>query len=445
MRFNKQKLEILIFAPEKNSRIVYSFHLIFSQILKVPHQITTDKEHYLSYEGPKFVYRKSPLDKGLFFYSADLLFEKGIKNLSVQVQSWQDLRILFVNENYGALPFDPFAASFYLVTRYEEYNAPRRDAHQRFEHNRSIAKRNNFLHIPVVNYYAELVKNKLLEHYPNLFFPELSYNYLPTIDIDNAYAYKHKGLLRMLSTILESAFKLKFENVERKIKICFGKETDPYDTYEKQFEIHERYHLKPLYFILIGELSRFDRNLEHKNPHFFELIKKIAQRYRVGLHPSYASNKKTSLIKKEKARLENITEEHIDFSRQHFLKLKLPETYQNLIENGIKEDFSMGYSKENGFRASICTPFYFYDLQNEQMTDLLVHPFCIMDSTMKYHMKLRSDDVIYAVKPLIEQVKKMKGELVTVFHNESLGTHKIWKNWGDVYETVVKAALPNKF
>ena len=91
----------------------------------------------------------------------------------------------------------------------------------------------------------------------------------------------------------------------------------------------------------------------------------------------------------------------------------------------------MGYSKENGFRASICCPFYFYDLKNEQMTDLLVHPFCIMDSTMKYYMK-----------PLIKQVKNMGGELVTVFHNESLGTHKIWKNWGDVYENIVKAALP---
>ncbi|HAR20237.1 MAG TPA: hypothetical protein DCR46_06205 [Cytophagales bacterium] len=65
-----------------------------------------------------------------------------------------------------------------------------------------------------------------------------------------------------------------------------------------------------------------------------------------------------------------------------------------------------------------------------------------MDSTMKYYMKIRSKDVIYSVKPLIKQVKNMGGELVTVFHNESLGTHKIWKNWGDVYENIVKAALP---
>ncbi|HAR20890.1 MAG TPA: hypothetical protein DCR46_09510, partial [Cytophagales bacterium] len=161
-------MEILIFVTETNSRLSYSFHLIFSQILKVPHQITTDKEYYFSYKGPKFVYKKNPLDKGLFFYSADLLFEKGIKNQHIKVQNWNNLRILFVNENYGALPFDPFAASFYLVSRYEEYDSPWHDAHQRFEHNRSIAKRNHFLQIPVVNHYAELVKKKLLEHFPNI-------------------------------------------------------------------------------------------------------------------------------------------------------------------------------------------------------------------------------------------------------------------------------------
>jgi len=435
-------LEILIFVTETNSRLAYSFHLIFSQILKVPHQITTDKEYYFSYKGPKFVYKKNPLDKGLFFYSADLLFEKGIKNQHIKVQNWNNLRILFVNENYGALPFDPFAASFYLVSRYEEYDSPWHDAHQRFEHNRSIAIRNHFLQIPVVNHYADLVKKKLLEHFPNIFFPELKYSFLPTIDIDNAYAYKHKGCSRMLYSILNSAFKLKFEDIERKIKICFGTEPDPYDSYDKQFEIHKKYGLNPLYFILIGDLGKFDRNLDHNNPHFIDLIKKIAYRYRVGLHPSYESNNNTKLIIKEKERLEKITKQHIDFSRQHFLKLKLPETYHNLIANGIKEDFSMGYSKENGFRASICCPFYFYDLKNEQMTDLLVHPFCIMDSTMKYYMKIRSKDVIYSVKPIIKQVKKMGGELVTVFHNESLGTHKIWKNRGDVYENIVKAALP---
>jgi hypothetical protein len=102
----------------------------------------------------------------------------------------------------------------------------------------------------------------------------------------------------------------------------------------------------------------------------------------------------------------------------------------------------MGYSKEIGFRAGICTPFYFYDLKHEKVTELLVHPFCIMDSTLKFYMKTRSSEVIYTVKPLIEHVKAVKGELVTIFHNESFGTHKVWKNWGEVYEGVVRLAVP---
>ena len=42
-----------------------------------------------------------------------------------------------------------------------------------------------------------------------------------------------------------------------------------------------------------------------------------------------------------------------------------------------------------GFRASICTPFYFYDLRIEELSNKLkVHPFSVMDATFKYYLKL---------------------------------------------------------
>ncbi len=437
-------MEILIFVHEENSRLAYAFDLIFKQILKVSYKLTTDKEFYLSSTTTKFVYRKSPLDKGLFFYSADLLFEKEIKSQNVQSTMYEGLRTLFPNENYGCIPFDPFAASFYLVSRYEEYIIKQRDGHNRFDHNNSIAKRNNFLQVPVVNYYAEIVRNQILKNYPNAVFPELKYSYLPTIDIDNAFAYSNKSAYRVLPNVVAGFLRLKFRDSYRKLLIYLGKREDPYDTFDKQIELHDKYHLKPIYFFLLGNLSKFDRNVSHTNANLQAIIKKIAGKYRMGMHPSYMSNRWEELFKLEKSRMEEISGLEIQCSRQHFLKFKLPDTYTKLLANGIKEDFTMGYSKEIGFRASICTPFYFYNLKEEKMTELLVHPFCIMDSTLKFHMKLRSSEAIYTIKPLIDHVKKVNGQLITVFHNESFGTHKVWRNWSEVYDSLLKIAIPRK-
>ncbi len=433
-------MSILIFVHEVNNRVKYAFDLIFKQILKTPFSLTSDKDEYLNYSGAKFVYRKSPLDKGLFFYSADLLFEKNLKFQNLQVDVWNSHHIFFLNENYGALPFDPFAASFYLVSRYEEYVTKHKDGHNRFDPNYSIAKRNNFLQEPVVNHYAELVKNTILESYPNVFFPERKYSFQPTIDIDNAYAYKYKNPIRVLPSLVKSLVKFKFGDFSGKLKVILGGKKDPYDTYEKQNEIHEKYQLNPIYFFLLGNRSKFDKNLPHTNIHLRTLIKMFGDKYQLGMHPSYSSNRKKYLFDIEKKRLEDISNKEITKSRQHFLKLTLPDTYQNLIEKGIKEDYSMGYSKITGFRAGICSPFYFYDLKKEEQTSLLVHPFCVMDSTLKFYMKVRSSEVLYTIKPLIEKVKQAKGEFVMIFHNESLGTHKMWRNWSEVYETVVRAA-----
>lgn len=435
-------MDILIFVHEVGPRIAYAFDLVFKQILKTPYRITADKDDYFQYTGPKFVYRKTPLDRGLFFYSADLLFEKGIKFQNLHVENKDRLKVFFVNDGYGCLSFDPFAAAFYLVTRYEEYAIKNRDRHNRFDHNYSIAKRNNFLQVPVVNYYAQLVKEKIVEIFPDAHFTELKYTFQPTLDIDNAFAYKHKSLIRVTPTIGGSLLRFKFKDFQRKMNIFFGKEQDPYDTYDKQIEIHDKYRLKPIYFFLLGDRSKFDRNLPYTSPALQAVVHKIAERHEVGMHPSYMSNRRKALFVKEKGRIEDLIQKKVTKSRQHFLKLKFPETYQNLIEQGIKEDFSMGYSKDIGFRAGICTPFYFYDLVNEKTTDLLVHSFCVMDSTLKFYLKVRSSEVGYTVKPLLEHIKNVKGEAVFVFHNESFGTHKIWKNWGDVYETLVKMAIP---
>src|SRR5205814_2896242 len=113
-----------------------------------------------------------------------------------------------------------------------------------------------------------------------------------------------------------------------------------------------------------------DKNTPVESKKLQSLIKNLGDYAEVGIHPSYGSNSKEGQLKKEIDRLSKILHKDVHKGRQHFLKLSLPETYRNLIELDITEDYTMGYAFQPGFRASICMPFNFYDLDNEIETKL---------------------------------------------------------------------------
>jgi hypothetical protein len=120
--------------------------------------------------------------------------------------------------------------------------------------------------------------------------------------------------------------------------------------------------------------------------------------------------------------------------------LKFPDTYRHLIERDITDDYSMGYANEIGFRAGICTPFNFYDLDLEAETGLRVHPFAIMDATLNLYMKLNPEEAVHRCLSILESVKAVGGEFCILWHNETLSDEKQWSGWKVVYEKIVAAA-----
>jgi hypothetical protein len=120
--------------------------------------------------------------------------------------------------------------------------------------------------------------------------------------------------------------------------------------------------------------------------------------------------------------------------------LRFPETYRTLIDNDITDDYTMGYSGDVGFRASICTPFYFYDLDREQITNLRVHPFAVMEATLKYYLKIKPEEALKYIAPLVQEAKAVDGVFMSLWHNESLSNIPPWEGWQDVYEQMVKIA-----
>jgi hypothetical protein len=432
---------LLAYTHKITSRSRYIFRLLFQDLLATECRLTNDKEEFNAYSGPKFSYSQAPLGKELHFTCVSLLFESGIKEQDISVFDWEEGKVFFAAGKYSAMPFDPFAASFYLVSRYEEYLPHIRDLYDRFDAKESIAWKNGFLTKPVVNSWAIKLADTLTEHFPDLKFPGKQYNYVSTIDIDNAYAYKEKGFMRTLGGYVKDLVKFDFENIRDRTQVLFGSKRDPYDTYAFQFDLQKRHKLKTIYFFLVGDYGVNDKNLPIESRKFQSLIKTVGDYAEVGVHPSFGSNAKPELLRKEVGRLAKVLHREVTKSRQHFLKLSFPDTYRNLIDLDITDDHSMGFANEIGFRAGICSSFNFYDLDQEIETRLRIHPFAIMDATLKYYMKVPPSEALEVIAPLIEEVRKVNGTFISLWHNESLSDEKQWQGWLNVYEEMTKLAV----
>ncbi len=434
---------VLVYTTSTTPRLRYIFDLMLTDLVGIEFEITHDVDKFIFYNGPKFNYSEKQFGEELFFFATQFLFEKKIKQQDLSVLDWQDTKAFFATHPKYVLPFDPFAASFYMVSRYEEYLPFTKDKHERFDAAQSMAFQKGFLHKPIVNIYAKKIREILSEAFPKLNFREQSYRYVSTIDIDNAWAFKEKGFLRTTGAFLRSLSRFDFTAVVERLSVILNKKPDPYYTYDHLFEIQNKYKIDTIYFFLLGDYAENDKNVSGSRKKFQSLIKQIADYCEIGIHPSYASNQDVAKLFLEKKRLEKIVRRNITKSRQHFLKMKLPDTYHNLIEYDITDDYTMGFSGEIGFRAGICSPFYFYDLSRDTPTRLRIHPFAVMDATLRFYMKVQPAEVMSYVGPLIKEVKAVNGTFMSLWHNESISDIKPWEGWKEVYEDIVKAAHKN--
>ena len=128
-------------------------------------------------------------------------------------------------------------------------------------------------------------------------------------------------------------------------------------------------------------------------------------------------------------------------SRQHYLRMTIPETYPQLIAAGIKKEYTLGYGTSNGFRASFAAPFYWYDLKNEVQTDLEIHPFCYMDSNSIFELRQPVYEAKNEMQELFHQVKKVRGEMICIFHNHFLTDQPEWVGWKKMLEEFFKENL----
>lgn len=432
---------LLFYTNITTPRLQYILDFFSGELFDEPIRLVTDRIFFQSSPGIKINYSKEDFsDEEFYVQSTELLFEKGIREQNIECFDLNFHKAFF--QTAGDFPFDIFAASFFLLSRYEEYLPYEKDLFGRYPHTASLAYREGFLNQPLINIWIEEFKKALQQKFPSIQFKHRKFTKLITYDIDIAYSYLSKGFLRNAGGFARSIVNGKWDELETRWEVLAGEKKDPYDCYEWLDALHLYCRVKPFYFFLVAKKQiGVDKNTPPESQRLQDLIEYCAGSYNVGLHPSWQSGDNNKLLKEEKEWLEVIAGSTVDASRQHYIRMTIPITYRNLIGEGITKEFSMGYGSINGFRASVCSSFHWYDLEREGATPLEVYPYCFMDANSYFEQKYTAAEAYQELIQYYEMVKKYEGLMITVWHNHMLGSDPAFKGWKEMFEVFMKETV----
>ncbi|HMG15197.1 MAG TPA: polysaccharide deacetylase family protein [Saprospiraceae bacterium] len=424
---------LIIYSKKITPRLTYAASQIFDRILNIPYQLTDQLLNNIDSKTFVVYYDTEDINFANIIYSSGLCQQTCIENFIPIVSFHLDHPVYFQNPKKSCdYNIDIFSLVFYFLSRYEEYLPGQRDNHNRFSSAASISHVNNHLDFPIVDFWVRHFGEYLLSEFPTLHIPGPKFRFIPTFDIDHAWKYQNKGVLRNLGGFMKNLFNGSFNLLKERYAVLNNRPADPYFTFDDINKTHQGFEL--IYFILLGGYNSLDINISVDNKNFINLIKELAGQYSVGIHPSYESNKQPGLIKKEKDSLAAIVNKDTTKSRQHYLKLEFPNTYKNLIDAGMTADYTMGFADNIGFRAGTAHQFKWYNLADEVSTELIIWPFVAMDVAMRDYQNLSPEDGFLCLRKIKQAVQNTGGNFILIWHNSSFCMAEGWEEWVLAYK-----------
>lgn len=440
---------LIVHTPHPTPRTRYAFGAVFHSVLGMPWREEPNFEAFVAADGPRLWYGETPppLPNCAWAPAEGLLLERGLRRVTANGERRAGLPALFPVSGQGALTgVDVFSLAFWHFSRMEEHLPFTPDAHGRFPVRQSWAAQSDSLAMPLVDLWADRLWLALRNIFPAL--PEASrpVRIQPTYDIDYAWAYRHKGWLRNLGGAGRDLAQGQWSLLGRRAAVLLGLRKDPYYTFDWLDALHESTGAKPVFFWLVADHGPHDKNTPPNCRAMRRLIRQIADRYAIGLHPSYRSFDEPERLLMEKQRLEDMAEQPVHQSRQHYLRFRFPETPRTLFEAGIQTDWSLGFAEKPGFRAGTAQPFPAYDLLREMPTELVLRPFQVMDVTLQTYLQLTPEQAMAKQASVRQSFSPLGGDLVSIWHNNSFSELDQWRGWRAVYAPFLggKTDLPQQ-
>lgn len=333
--------------------------------------------------------------------------------------------------------FDLFSAVFYLISRYEEYGCNDGDKHGRYKPENSTLYKQGLLQTPVVDKWIEELRLSLNEKF-RLNIPKHTPENLTTIDVDNVYAFRNKGIFRHILSSTKDLFNGNSQDLSKRWKSLLHINDDPFFNIEAVSQHLAEENPNNVIFFHCGCYGKFDKKTIFPSLRYWKAKQRIDQQIVVGLHVSYRAATNDIAFKLEKWALEKCLGRHVTKCRFHYLKFSLPYGYERLEAFGITDDYSMAYSNVPGYRAGTSRTFSFYNISKEEESKLTIHPLIVMDKTLRSNLNLTPDTAYEYINKLKKESNDIGGDFTTLFHNENVTNLNGWDEWKDKFFGYIK-------
>lgn len=430
---------MLIYVEYITERLLYTLSFVFGD-RKIAYQLTNDGIAFIAAKGPKLNYSKREFEDCFHIFPATVLFEDELQKEVPQKGTYQDITCLAFQQTPDVL-----ASVFYVLSRMEEYHSLHTDGLGRYKASSSILQKHDWLQTPICDIWSNALIAVLEKEWQiSLNAQQPRFYFQPTFDIDNAFAYAHKNTIR---TFLAHAKDFIYGRTTRRNDrqlVRQGHSKDPYDTFDQIAALAQHFEYTKVFWLL-GNYTKLDKNISHLNLAQQVKIKEIAAFAEIGIHGSSLTPFNAQQLEIEIQRLEQIMGYRPNSNRQHFLLLRLPDTYRNLLKAGITHDYTMGYAEQTGFRAGTARSFKWFDLQKNEVTNLNIHPFVYMDGTLLEYLKLSPSEAKERIGALYHEVQKYGGAFGFLWHNETISGYQHWESYQEVFKEnfVLNAAKSN--
>ncbi|WP_424359185.1 polysaccharide deacetylase family protein [Methanocella sp. MCL-LM] len=214
-----------------------------------------------------------------------------------------------------------------------------------------------------------------------------------------------------------------------------GRHTSPYRNFKEIMKIEEAYGGKSSFYFMTA-----DRDIRRHRYDIEELesdLGYIADKgWEVGLHGGFYTCADLGEMQNEKARLEKVLGRTVVGYRNHYLRFRVPVTWELLAEAGFKYDTTLGYNDALGCRNGMCHPFKPFSLKTGKEIDLVEIPLIIMDGTL-FGASDSFAEAWATAKQIIDEVERYNGVVTILWHNNVFSS-AFRETWKKIYINILK-------
>lgn len=344
-------------------------------------------------------------------------------------------KIISQDKDEIVINYDIVASSFYFLSGWDEYVNSQKDEFGRVTYENSIIKKLNIISLPIVNYYFDILHHAISWGNGKLkknLWDNHDFGVVLTHDIDTCTSAWIEGSFSELKK------KRLFSIPKLILKRLFAK--DDWFNFQKISEIEKQFGATSSFYFLAqkgksGKWKNADYNVTSKDIQK-EIFILNEQGHEVGIHGSFGTHKNVYKLRND---IDKINSNPIVGNRFHFLMFDPEKSVGVLEASKIKYDTSLGFAEHIGFRRGTCFPFYLFDFNKNQCSEVLELPLIVMDVSMRNteYMGISQERALETIFELIDEIRKFNGIFTILWHNTYFSDYK-YTGWKDIYIKVLK-------